>query len=149
MRRFRFRLERLLNVRRLRVQMLQQKVAVARTELQQAEFQLAESQRTYRAASDDLCQREAAGMSAGVLHYGREHLGRLAEAVAAREGGVKAARAVLQDALGELSKARQAEKALERLRERRRREHVQEGLKREQVQLDEVGIARVGREALT
>lgn len=148
MRRFRFRLERVLSMRRLRAQMLQQRVAVARAALRAAEQQLIAATAAYRDASDSLCQQEAAGVTAGLLRHGRLHLGHLAETVAAGEGAVKAAQAALQTALHDLAKAQQAEKALERLRERRWLEYRREALKREQAQLDELTVTRVGWEAL-
>lgn len=148
MRRFRFRLERLLGLRRLRTQLQQQQVAALRARLQEAEDRLHAAQQAYRATSDSLCQREAAGTTATLLKHGRLHLGRLAEAVAEQEGQVKAAQLALQQGLADLAAARQAERALERLRERRWRQHRYEGIKREQAQLDEISMARVGREVL-
>jgi flagellar export protein FliJ len=148
MRRFRFRLERLLGLRRLRTQLQKQQVAAARLRLLEAQDRLVEAQQAYRQTSDSLCQREIAGTTASLLEHGRLHLGRLAEAVAVHEGTVKAAGVALQQARAELSTARRAERALERLRERRWQQHRQEGLKREQAQLDEMSMARVGREAL-
>lgn len=148
MRRFRFRLERVLSLRRLRSQLQQQRVAVAQAAVRQAQDELRQAQAAYRQASDGLCQHEAGGMTAALFEHGRLHLGRLADTVAAREGDVKAAQAALQAALADLSKARQDEKALERLRERRWEEHRHETLRREQIQLDEIGVARLGWEAL-
>lgn len=148
MRRFRFRLERLLGLRRLRTQLQQQQVAALRLRLLEAEERLHEAQDAYRQTSDSLCQREVAGTTATLLQHGRLHLGRLAEAVAMQEGQVKAARTALLQAQADLAAARQAERALERLRERRWQQHQQEGIKHEQAQLDEISMARVGREVL-
>lgn len=146
MRKFRFPLERLLGLRRLRTQLQQQAVAAAAGRLQAAEVRLAEYKQQYEAASNSLCQREAAGITATMLLNGRHHLGQLAERLAAQEGAVKAAAAELKAAQGRLVEARRAEQALTRLRERRWFEYRQAALKQEQAQLDEIGTTRVSRE---
>ncbi len=139
MKRFRFGLERVLAVRRIRVKLRQRELAQALSRYESELRALEAVQERYRWVTGELCQREAGGINAGELRLSRLHVDRLAEGIAARQGLVKAARELLDLCRERLVQEKRGERTLERLRERRRLAYLADVQREEQKVLDEFG----------
>lgn len=138
MRRFRFRLDRLLALRQRESEAARQ--ALARTLAAEAAARGVWERLEQRKAADlaELLDRPG-GMQAPELAQRRQHLAALVQAAVQASGQLAAAVAATAAQREALARARQRQRTLERLRERRLAEHGQAAGRQEQADLDDWG----------
>ncbi len=135
---FRFKLDKVLRVRQLKVNLAKKALAGALFCYQNEQARLDQTMVVYLQASETLCQRETAGITAGDLRAARVYLDRVAEEVAVRQGAVKAALSRVDESRGRLVQAMKEQDSLEKLRDRRHQAYREEIQRQEQKVLDEV-----------
>lgn len=139
MKRFQFRLERVLNLRQQQTDQVKRTLAVAMAEEDLARRAMETAHAVLNARLADIRHRERQGLTAYEFGLQRNHARVLQAELAVAETGLAEAQQFTQRRRLELLTARRAERALERLRERRLEGYVAESLREEQKELDEFG----------
>ncbi|MCL6450699.1 MAG: flagellar FliJ family protein [Acetobacteraceae bacterium] len=144
MRRFRFRLDRVLRVREVRERLGQARLAAA-VGVELGELgRLHSLRQRLHAAGARLEARLASDARVGEVGARLAQIHRLGRDQAEQEGRLEQARRASQLRRTELVELWKAREILERLRRRRLEQHRMECLREDQVFLDEVGAARSG-----
>jgi flagellar export protein FliJ len=140
---FRFRLERVLSVRRLQEEAAQGVHAVALRCLRQIEECLTELTKRLSESMDDLDRLKVRDeLTAEALHLHGLHLAGLRREILRATGERKGALAHVERTAAELLEAHQAREALERLRERQEALWRQEQAVRDARAFDELAVSR-------
>lgn len=140
MRRFRFRLERLLALRHQQVTAVQRRLAADLAQQAAAEQRL-DGLRLEHARQ---LQRLPAIVGAADLAQARGWLSELGRQLQVGQADLVAAQTQVARRRQELAAARQRERVLELLRDRRHAEHQQQLQREEQAELDEIGVRATG-----
>lgn len=137
MKRYRFRLDQVLRVRRLQEDQARAEVVSARSEADRTTDDL-----SHRLADYHQRQLRDAPVSARHFQGDRDHEHRMANAVTAARLAEANALMVLDSRLSDWTAASRRVDALEHLDDVRRREHLTEALRQEQIDLDDLTSAR-------
>lgn len=139
MKRFQFRLERVLNLRKQQTDQARRALAAAIAEEDVARRAVETAHALLNARLVDIRHKERQGLTAYDFGLQRHHVRVLQTELATAETGLAEAQAFTQHKRLELLAARRAERALERLRERRLEGYVAESFREEQKELDQFG----------
>ncbi|MCG0237971.1 MAG: flagellar export protein FliJ [Firmicutes bacterium] len=144
MKRFRFRLQRLLDLREQEVDAARRELAAARQAVATAEAGLRTVEGLVRRRLDDAARQEALGSPALDFVLRRLQIAGLLRTLAEARAGLEAARQVEAERRQELVAALGRARTLERLRDRRREEWRAEAARAEQAELDELALRPPG-----
>ncbi|MFO7171559.1 MAG: flagellar export protein FliJ [Bacillota bacterium] len=144
MKRFRFRLQRLLDLREQEVDAARRQLAAARQAVAAAEAGLRTVESLVRRRLDDAARQEALGSPALDFVLRRLQIAGLLRTLAEARAGLEAARQVEAGRRQELVAALGRARTLERLRDRRREEWRAEAARAEQAELDELALRPSG-----
>lgn len=139
MKRFAFRLEKLLRLRSQQTDQAKRAFGVALAQEAEAERALLEARETLAARLAQVGQRERAGLSAFEFGNLRSYVKFLDRQVEEAAGRLATAREQTAVRRAQLLEARRRERALEKLKERRQEAYTLEALREEQKELDEFG----------
>lgn len=142
MKRFRFRLERVLNAKEAIQSVRQVELAGARARLEAEEGVLASILSSLRGYEDEYRNMATGGIAPWSLSWAAGYLNHLDGEAEAQELRVENGRDEVEICRQRLIEARQETRVLENLRAKRRNEHVAAMFKEEQCVLDEVGGIR-------
>ena len=140
MKRYEFRAEKVLRIRRLQEDMARAAVAGARRDEDVAQARVDASQRRYSALS-----MTAPAQSSAAFLMAREQVGHRAGAVTVARQLHQAAAEATAEALSSWHDANRKVQGLERLDERRRADHHVEVRRDEDAQADEISVSRARR----
>lgn len=144
MKKFNFRLQRVIEVREVKKKQCQRELAGSQAELARREELLAEAARESQASSEGLRKALKSPSKAGQLMALEGWRNRQEQEVQARRDQTEEQRLEVDRRRAALILAAKEKKALDRLKERRLEEHRGETLREEQAFLDELGC-RVSR----
>ncbi|HZT82338.1 MAG TPA: flagellar export protein FliJ [Gemmataceae bacterium] len=150
MKRFQFRLERLLRLKEQRKRQAELAQAQARQALDRARAEVASLLGQLAAAAEECARRVGRPLPAGEWLLRQDHVGRLRAALDAAEEGVRQAERNLAEADARRARAALEVEALTRLRQRQWEAWRRDADRAEQGQADELGMRRwqAGAEAL-
>jgi flagellar FliJ protein len=137
MKRYEFRMQKVLRVRRLQEDAARAAIAAARTAEQRASDAVAGSYDHYRALASDTSAASAMGFLGQ-----RDQASYRATSVRLAEGNLRVAADATADAVSTWHVSHRRVEALERLDERRREEHGIEARRAEDTAVDEIVVAR-------
>lgn len=139
MKRFEFRLQKVLNLRSQQTDQARRALALAIAMEAEAERALQRARNQLQHRLSDLHSRERTGLTGFEFGNLRTHIRLLQSGVAAAEADLARACELTARRRAELLEARRKERALEKLRERRLETYTQEALREEQKELDAFG----------
>lgn len=145
MKRFKFRLQRILDLRVAHEQSLQSELAVYLHRCQTEEERLSGLIQQLRYAKLDLIRLQSVGAQGIELQECAVYIAALEEQVARQRAVVSNAHAAVEAKRAELVEASRERKALDRLREVKQERHRAEETRREQAAANEVAAARFTR----
>lgn len=145
MRRYRFRLDPVLRVRRDQQDLAQAAVLLAQADARHEAVRLTERDQAY-ARANTLASAQGPRSAADFL-YEQQHRQALATAVLDQRGRVEQAEGVVVQARVALTAAATKVGALERLDERQRAEHAVRALREEELIIDDLVVSRFSRAA--
>lgn len=147
MKRFRFRLQVLLNHRRGIEQMLLGELAILQSEKLLEEQKLSDLRLARERSWEALAHLAAHGGNPWDLANGDEHCKALGDDIEVQKLSVAAAQRKIDEKLVEVIEAAKERKVLEQLSDKQRREHEQAAARQEQNELDEMASVRYARGA--
>lgn len=145
MKRFRFSLQRVLDLRSALVRQGRLELSAALARARSAHHALEAAREQHMVAAQRAVAEELRGIPAAGMAAARLHLDRLAADIEARRRALSEATAEVDACKARLDRRRRDERALERLRERRRLAHAAAVAAEEQRALDEAATVRFGR----
>jgi flagellar export protein FliJ len=139
MRRFVWRLQRVLDIRTKQEQVKTQELFALTEKLAQARGELLTQQRILRDIIESIA-RERAGERIGKQEFFLRNSAATDELIKQLEGAVKELENRQKDMIAEVLKIRRSKEGLERLREQAKKRYIEEQDKLEQKQLDEMAV---------
>ena len=139
---YRFRLDRVLNYRQRRKELLEQDFQETKRILEEAEEQLQQLKKSYQTLDDQLTDTRETGVLSEELQALSRYRHSLEQRVAIQQNLVAERRAVLMKKRQALLRAYQETRVLEKMRERDWRRYQQKLGRQEQQFLDELAVMR-------
>ena len=139
MKRFQFRLERLLNLRSQETDMARRALAAAISEAEVAMSAQEHASSAVAARMVEVANQERSGTTVFEFATLRTHVRLLQKELEQADADLSQANTHTQERRGQLIEARRGERVLDRLKEKRLETYVQESLAEEQKELDEFG----------
>ncbi|MEW5768006.1 MAG: flagellar export protein FliJ [bacterium] len=138
---FRFRFQRILEIREHKEEVLRGELAEARRRLSQQEQLVERIKKAHLDCLDELRQRKKKGIFPEEIRWYQRYLNKLLLDIAAAEGKQESLSKEVEAARERLVKASQDRRIMERLKERALERYKEEEALKEQNFLDELGIA--------
>lgn len=146
MKRFKFRLQSLLNYKNHLEQMARQEMAKAVAEVNDCEQQIQDLTQNRQASAHKLEKRVEDGMESGEFKRYHGFLSAMDQMILEEKNRKFGLEKILEEKRSILTKRTIDKRAMERLREKRAEEYIREMLKEEQKELDEVASLKRVRE---